>query len=187
MFDILKNYRKKLGIKRKLLLINMAIAILPVAIFGILITRVYEDTVDKRIRQSVGDTSMVIADRITRILKDTENCSNYLTVNINKVMGKKDVSKKLTLAEQKAITNELYVAKIVFDEIDSIAFIAAERIKEPISKREPPLGTPYQLWQPMSAQFLTIRHFAPHCWTHGFMWRALECWDMRLILQNYQK
>ncbi len=126
MFERIKDYRKKLGIKRKLLLINMAIAILPVAIFGILITRVYEDTVDKRTRQSVGDSSIVIADRITRILKDTENCSNYLTVNINKVMGKKDVSKKLTLAEQKAITNELYVAKIVFDEIDSIAFIAAD-------------------------------------------------------------
>ena len=126
MFEKIMEHRKKLGIKRKLLLINMAIAILPVAIFGILITRVYEDTVDKRTRQSVGDSSIVIADRITRILKDTENCSNYLTVNINKVMGKKDVSKKLTLAEQKAITNELYVAKIVFDEIDSIAFIAAD-------------------------------------------------------------
>jgi two-component system, sensor histidine kinase YesM len=126
MFEKISKYRRKLGIKRKLLLINMAIAILPVAIFGILITRVYEDTVDKRTRQSVGDSSIVIADRITRILKDTENCSNYLTVNINKVMGKKDVSKKLTLAEQKAITNELYVAKIVFDEIDSIAFIAAD-------------------------------------------------------------
>lgn len=126
MFEKIREYHKKLSIKRKLLFINMAIAILPVVIFGILITRVYEDAVDKRTRQSVADSSTVIADRITRILKDTENCSNYLTVNINKVMGKKDVSKTLTLAEQKAITNELYVAKIVFDEIDSIAFIGAD-------------------------------------------------------------
>jgi two-component system sensor histidine kinase YesM len=86
---------------------------------------VYENAVDKRTKQSVRDSSVVIADRITRILKDAENCSNYLTVNINKVMGKKDINKKMTLAEQKAVTNELYVAKIVFDEIDSIAFINA--------------------------------------------------------------
>lgn len=123
MFTKVKGYLKKLTIKRKLLLINLALAILPVAIFGVLVTQLYEDSVDKRTRQSVGDSSMVISDRITRILKDTENCSNYLTVNINKVLDKKDETKKITLAEQKAITNELYVAKIVFDEIDSIAFM----------------------------------------------------------------
>lgn len=126
MLDQIKKYRKKLSIKRKLLLINILIAILPVAIFAVLITQVYEDTVDKRTRQSVGDSSMVISDRITRILKDTENCSNYLTVNINKVIGKKEATKKMTLAQQKAVTNELYVAKIVFDEIDSIAFINSD-------------------------------------------------------------
>lgn len=125
MLDKIRRYRNTLTIKRKLLFINIAIAILPVVIFALLITQVYENAVDKRTKQSVGDSSVVIADRITRILKDTENCSNYLTVNINKVMGKKDTNKKMTLAEQKAVTNELYVAKIVFDEIDSIAFINA--------------------------------------------------------------
>jgi two-component system sensor histidine kinase YesM len=58
---------KKLTIKRKLLLINLVLAILPVAIFGVLVTQLYEDSVDKRTRQSVGDSSMVISDRITRI------------------------------------------------------------------------------------------------------------------------
>lgn len=126
MLEKIKRYGKTLTIKRKLLLINLGIAILPVFIFGILITNVYEDTVDKRTRQGVEDSSTVIADRITRILKDTENCSNYLTVNINKVMEDQEATKKMSLAEQKAITNELYVAKIVFDEIDSIAFISMD-------------------------------------------------------------
>lgn len=125
MLEKIKRYRKTLTIKRKLLFINLIIAILPVIIFGALTTRVYEDSVDKRTRQSVGDSSMVIADRITRVLKDAENCSNYLTVNINKVMEKKKATEKISLAEQKAITNELYVAKIVFDEINSIAFISS--------------------------------------------------------------
>ena len=126
MLERFKRYRRTITIKRKLLFINMIVAFLPVMVFGILITRVYEDAVDKRTRQSVQDSSVVIADRITRVLKDAENCSNYLTVNINKVMQTKTTTKKLTLAEQKAITNELYVAKIVFDEINSIAFISTD-------------------------------------------------------------
>jgi len=123
MLEKFRNYRNKLTIKKKLLFINMAVAILPVVIFGTLITRVYSDMVDKRTRQSVEDSSVVIADRITRVLKDAENCSNYLTVNINKVLTDQNDSKEITLAEQKAITNELYVGKIVFDEISSIAYI----------------------------------------------------------------
>lgn len=124
MPEKIRGKRRTLTIKRKLLIINTVVAILPVVIIGILITSIFQDTVDKRTRQSVQDTSMVISDRITRVLKDAENCSNYLTVNINKVLEKKEATKKMTLAEQKAITNELYNAKIVFDEIDSIAFIS---------------------------------------------------------------
>lgn len=126
MLDRFRNYYKSLTIKRKLLFINMAVAILPVVIFGILTTSVYGDAVDKRTRQSVEDSSTVIADRITRVLRDAENCSNYLTVNINKAMGSRDITEKLSLSEQKTITNELYVAKIVFDEIDSVAFISTD-------------------------------------------------------------
>ena len=112
-----RNYRSQLTIKKKLLFINMVVAIVPVAVFGILITRVYSDMVDRRTRQSVEDSSVVISDRITRVLKDAENCSNYLTVNINKVLDKQNLSKEITLTQQKAITNELYTGKIVFDEI----------------------------------------------------------------------
>lgn len=122
-----KNYQRRITIKRKLIFINMVVALLSVVIFGALITQVYNDAVDKRTRQSVQDSSVVIADRITRVLKDAENCSNYLTVNINDIMDHKSEGEKLTLAEQKAVTNELYVAKIVFDEINSIAFLTTDR------------------------------------------------------------
>ena len=122
---MIKRFRrcKRTTIKRKLLLINIILAILPVIVFGLLVTKVYEDAADKRVRKSVEDSSVVIADRITRVLKDAENCSNYLTVNINRVIKTKETTKNLSLAMQKAITNELYVAKIVFDEVDSVSFI----------------------------------------------------------------
>lgn len=123
----LKNYQRKITIKRKLIFINMVVALLSVIIFGTLITQFYNDAVDKRTRQSVQDSSVVIADRITRVLKDAENCSNYLTVNINDIMDHISGGEALSLAEQKAVTNELYVAKIVFDEINSIAFLTTDQ------------------------------------------------------------
>ena len=86
MIEKLQQFRNKLSIKRKLLLFNMVIAVVPVLIFGLLSTRLYEDAVEKRTRQSVKDTSLVIADRISGVLQDAENCSNYLTVNINQIL-----------------------------------------------------------------------------------------------------
>ncbi|TAH75069.1 MAG: HAMP domain-containing protein [Anaerolineaceae bacterium] len=119
----MKKIQKRILIKQKLLFINAVVAILPVLVFAIFINQIYEDVVHKRIRQNVQDTTAVIVDRITKVLKDAENCSNYLTVNINRIIGTKSKTKEISLAEQKSITNELYVAKIVFDEIESIAFI----------------------------------------------------------------
>lgn len=123
MLERFRGYQKNVTIKRKLLFINMVLAILPVIIFGIFITNTYKNAVDARTKQSVDDSSILIADRITRVLKNAENGSNYLTVNINKVMAKQLASKEMTLSEQRAVTNELYVAKIVFDEISSIAYV----------------------------------------------------------------
>ncbi|WP_238483718.1 cache domain-containing protein [Anaerosporobacter faecicola] len=111
-------------IKRKLLLINAVIAIVPLLIIGAIIAGIYQNTVDKRTKQSVTDSSVVIADRITRVLKDTESCSNYLTININEVLKEKDPLEKINLRKQRDVTNELYNAKIVFDEMESIAFIS---------------------------------------------------------------
>ncbi len=126
MLEKFQQYRNRLSIKRKLLLINMAVAIVPVLVFGVLSNRLYEDAVWKRTRQSVQDTSQVIADRISGVLKDAENCSNYLTVNLNQILEKQNKDKKITLTQKKAIENELYVGKIVFSAIESIAFVAAD-------------------------------------------------------------
>jgi len=62
------------------------------------------------------------------VLRDAENCSNYLTVNINKAFEEQfnQKSQQSILTYQKTITNELYVSKIVFDEIDSVAFYSSD-------------------------------------------------------------
>lgn len=120
----IKKYHSTLTIKRKLLIINAIIVIVPIVFIGTIITGIYQNTVNKRTRQSVADSSVVISDRITRVLKDAENCSNYLTVNINEVLKSNELMSEISLRKQKDVTNELYKAKIIFDEIESIAFVS---------------------------------------------------------------
>lgn len=120
--------KDQISIKKKLILINILVAIIPMIAFAILITDVYDDSVNRRTEKSVEDSSEIIASRITRVLRDAENCSNYLTVNINKAFEEQanQKSQQSFLAYQKVITNELYVSKIIFDEIDSVAFYSTE-------------------------------------------------------------
>jgi len=124
----MKKIKSRMSIKEKLILINIIVAIIPMIAFAILITDVYDDTVNKRTENSVEDSSEIISSRITRVLRDAENCSNYLTVNINKAFeeqaGKK--SQQSFLEYQKTIMNELYVSKIIFDEIDSAVFYSID-------------------------------------------------------------
>ena len=120
--------KNQMSIKKKLILINVLVAIIPMIAFAILLTDVYDDSVNKRTEKSVEDASEIIASRITRVLRDAENCSNYLTVNINKAFEEQfnQKSQQSILAYQKTITNELYVSKIIFDEIDSVAFYSTD-------------------------------------------------------------
>ncbi|AGC69310.1 Two component system histidine kinase [Thermoclostridium stercorarium subsp. stercorarium DSM 8532] len=121
-------FKNQLSIKKKLILINIIVAIVPVIAFAVLLTDVYDDSVNKRTEKSVEDSSKIIASRITRVLRDAENCSNYLTVNINKAFEEQlsQMSQQNVLNYQKAISNELYVSKIIFDEIDSVAFYSVD-------------------------------------------------------------
>lgn len=120
--------KNQMSIKKKLILINVMVAIIPMIAFAVLLTDVYDDSVNKRTEKSVEDASEIIASRITRVLRDAENCSNYLTVNINKAFEEQfnQKSQQSILTYQKTITNELYVSKIVFDEIDSVAFYSSD-------------------------------------------------------------
>lgn len=98
--------KNQMSIKKKLILINVLVAIIPMIALAILLTDVYDDSVNKRTEKSVEDASEIIASRITRVLRDAENCSNYLTVNINKAFEEQfnQKSQQSILAYQKTVS-----------------------------------------------------------------------------------
>lgn len=122
------NRINNLSIKKKLLLINLPILILPILIFGIIITNIYNDAVIKRTQKNLQDSNIVIADRISRVLTDSENCSNYLTVNLNRIaeISHQKINNLQDITIDSLITQELNAAKIIFKEIESIAYLNTE-------------------------------------------------------------
>ena len=126
MFHRSKLKKRTLSIKRRMILINLPIAIIPIIIFAIIITNIYDEAMTNRTRKSVEDSNIVIADRITRVLRDSENCADYFTVNINRILSSQ-YQKTANINEiviDKLITNELNSAQVVFKEIESIAYFS---------------------------------------------------------------
>lgn len=103
----------------------LPLAILPLLIFSVIIQNIYDEGIIKRTQRNIEDSSKVIADRISRVLTDSENCSNYLTVNINRIIetNYQGSSQLHDLTIDALIKNELNAAKIIFKEIDSVAYI----------------------------------------------------------------
>ncbi len=125
MVKQLLSSKEKISIKKKLIFIMLPLAILPLLIFSIIIQNIYDEGIIKRTQRNVEDSSKVIADRISRVLTDSENCSNYLTVNINRIIetNYQGSSELNNLTIDALIKNELNSAKLIFKEIDAVAYI----------------------------------------------------------------
>ena len=113
------------SIRHKLLYIQLPICILPLLLFGLIIGNLYREGTIKRTSNSLRESSILIADRIETLLDSTENCSNYVTININKSIQEyyKNENEKSRLSIKARINNELNAAKLIFKEIDEIAYV----------------------------------------------------------------
>ncbi|MCL2748440.1 MAG: histidine kinase, partial [Oscillospiraceae bacterium] len=122
MLAKLRRYHIDMSIRYKLLIVSATMILLPVIIFALLVNSVYRSATEEKVAQIVADSSMLVGTNVSRILSDTVNCSNYLTININRSLSGR-VGQKLTPVQQLAVTNELYSAQIIFEAIDSIVFM----------------------------------------------------------------
>lgn len=126
---IKKLYKKsKSSLKLKLILFIIPITMIPIILFSLIIANMYDNAMTRRTVQNVEDSNMVIADRITRVFMDSENCANYLTVNINRIFAGqyKTIGNLNQVVINRLIGNELNSAQVVFQEIESITFLGED-------------------------------------------------------------
>lgn len=119
----LLNFYKNLSIRRKIILIYLPLSLLPLMLFAYFSTHIYENSIINRTLLSAQDSSQLIVSQTESILKDADDCSAMLTININNVLTKNSINKNTyDLNIFNSISNELTYALLIFPELDSIAY-----------------------------------------------------------------
>ncbi len=125
MFKKLKRSFGDLPIKHKIMVFYLPLSLIPILLFAIVSNNIYRNTIINRTFNSAMDNSVLIINQVEDVLQDAENCANRLTININTVVQRyiTDGTPTQRLSLYNALSNELSFSLLIFDGIDSIAFI----------------------------------------------------------------
>lgn len=115
---------KDLSIKRKITYLYLPFVILPILIFYLLSTNLYEQSIIDRSLISMEDNNVLVSDRIDDILSEAESAATYLTISINTLLNSQEFEGLLEddIRQYNLISNELTYATLINENIDSIAF-----------------------------------------------------------------
>jgi len=118
-------FLKNLSIKRKIVYLFLPIAILPMLLFAIISMNIYENAFINRSLESMMDNNQLIVNRMDGILSEAEGSATYLTLSINRIVNSNEFGGSLSneIKFFNLISNELSYAKLIYKQVDSIAFI----------------------------------------------------------------
>lgn len=124
---MIKEKFKSYPIDKKIIYIYLPLSIIPLIIVAIIISNIYKARVEEGSYRNIIDSSKIIINRIDGMVKDVNDCSNMLTINLNTIIDKVQENEDYSDFEKRIdIDRELYNAKIIFSEVESIAFIDME-------------------------------------------------------------
>lgn len=116
---------KDLPIRKKITRVYLPLAIIPMLLFALISTSMYRNSLINRSKVSMGDQNVLLTHRVEGLLADAESASTYLTISINNLINQL-TSQGLSAKDVKyynLISNELAYAKLIFKELDAIAFM----------------------------------------------------------------
>ena len=118
-------FLRDLSIKRKIVYLFLPIAIIPMLLFAFISMNIYEDAFIKRSLDSMMDNNALIVNRMEGILSEAEGSATYLTLSINRIVNSNEFGGVLSndIKFYNLISNELSYAKLIYRQIDAIAFI----------------------------------------------------------------
>lgn len=125
---IFNNLLRNQKIKNKIMLLYVPLVLLPLLALGYVSVDLYTDSIIRKTEKSMKDTSTLITIRINGIMKNVENAANMLTISLNRIIGEQNRIRDLNapVVDVKLyteITNELNFSRLVFPEVESLAFI----------------------------------------------------------------
>lgn len=122
--NMMKEKFKNYPIDKKIIYVYLPLSIIPLILVATIISTIYRARVEEGSYRNIIDSSKLIISRIDGILKDVNDCSNMLTINLNTIIDKVQEDENYPDFEKRIdIYRELYSAKIIFSEVESIAFV----------------------------------------------------------------
>ncbi|WP_027294458.1 sensor histidine kinase [Robinsoniella sp. KNHs210] len=122
---MIKEQINKLSIKNKIIILMIPIIIVPITVFCILFHRSYENVIEEQSMKSVSDNQTMIADRLERILINMVDCSNYMSISINKIQANTRNILLWDVRTANSIYTELNLAQVIFSDVDTIVYVDA--------------------------------------------------------------
>lgn len=120
---------KDLSIRRKITYLYLPFVVLPIIMFFLISTNLYEKSIVDRSLNSMEDNNILVANRIDDMLSEAESSATYLTITINTILNSQEYQGQLVdeIKQYNLISNELSYATLIYDNIDSIAFYDIDR------------------------------------------------------------
>ncbi len=120
-----KNKFFGMSLKYKIAFMTLVVAVIPLLIFGVTISMLYNHAFEERSNRHIQENLNVMADRLESVFSDGVLYSNYLTLNLNRIDNDKSLRQ---VDRDNMIKSTLNQAILIFDGIDSIVFISKEDV-----------------------------------------------------------
>ncbi len=114
-----------ISMRRKMMYLYFPLLLMPLLLFALISSYFYQQAIIQRSLASMKDHSAMIVRQVDDMIDQGANCATYLTLDINQLVSltpvKPSTSQKMTFETR--LTNELSYAKLIFRNVDSIAFV----------------------------------------------------------------
>lgn len=113
-------------IRYKINAVYLPLIVIPLLLLGYISNSLYTKAIIDKTIKNVSDNLELIVSGINKILVNTENCANILTLNLNRIVLTGDgQSGGLTsdIQQSREIGNQLALGQVLFPEVESATFI----------------------------------------------------------------
>jgi len=132
LFAGIKAFFNRQQIRSKIIAVYAPLILVPLLLLGYVSNTVYTATIIRKTINNVSDNLELIVAGINKILLNAENCSNILTLDLNK-SGITEIENSnglmTDLVRYREINNRLSLGLLIFPEVESATYIDAENKK----------------------------------------------------------
>ncbi len=115
----MKHRLRDLSLKYKISVIPLLLAVIPLLVFAVSTTYLFERAILQRSRRHIEENSRVMARQAESVFRDGELCSNYLTLNISRIYNEERDPGRL----KNNVQAQLNQSVLIFNGISSIVYV----------------------------------------------------------------